>query len=112
MIWTDEASGQGGTARELVGPVRLPRSIHSVQERSAGTARCRRRRAVAGRCRGLPTLPGSLPRHGHGAWPRRAHRVGRGDAMTAVIPYPYWCAACPHIAHNLPTVTVISGDLT
>jgi hypothetical protein len=61
---------------------------------------------------GLPTLPGSLPRHGHGAWPRRAHRVGRGDAMTAVIPYPYWCAACPHIAHNLPTVTVISGDLT
>ena len=33
-------------------------------------------------------LPGSLPRHGEIAWLRGAYRVGRGDAMTAVILCP------------------------
>ena len=34
----------------------------------------------------LPRLSGSLPRHGHIAWLRGAHEVGRGDAMTAAAP--------------------------
>ena len=44
--------------------------------RAAGPGPRRRRR--------LPGLAGSLPRHGGIAWLRRTHRVGRGDAMTAV----------------------------
>src|SRR5271163_1143145 len=38
--------------------------------------------------------------------------VGRGDDMTAGVSVPLLIrAACPQIAHNLPTVTDISGDL-
>ena len=33
---------------------------------------------------GLCALAGSLPRHGHIAWLRGSHGVGRGDAMMAV----------------------------
>ena len=33
-------------------------------------------------------LSGSLPRHGEIAWLRGPYRVGRGDAMTAVVLYP------------------------
>ena len=50
-----------------------------------------RLRALLARARGdaaLPRLPGSLPRHGDIAWLRGAYRVGRGDAMTAVIMRP------------------------
>ena len=32
-------------------------------------------------------LPGPLPGHGENAWLRGAYRVGRGDAMTAVVLY-------------------------
>ena len=49
-----------------------------------------RLRALLARARGdeagLPRVSGSLPRHGENAWLRRAHRVGRGDAMTVAAP--------------------------
>jgi len=44
----------------------------------------------------LSRLSASLPRHGENAWLRGAYRVGRGDAMTAVVLY----SSIPGVGHQ------------
>jgi hypothetical protein len=79
----DSAEAEAATDRLAALPT------HSGSARNHGAA-------FAGACGTSPRrrvhlsrLSGLLPRDGHRAWLRGAHEMGQGNAMTAVILYPY-----------------------
>ena len=77
----DVAEAEAAIERLAAAPtddgLRDTRHLAAAATRTAGTGPRRRQRPTR--------LSGSLPRHGEIAWLRRPYRVGRGDAMTAVV---------------------------